>query len=85
MRDTLEETIIDRISQQLNFSSIWAYPVRSAPFSTIVRNLLNEAEATLSLLGRYVLLVENGIQSPFFNQIVQGVLAIMAGGGDPSG
>lgn len=46
VRDTLEETIIDRISQQLNFSSIWAYPVRSAPFSTIVRNLLNEAEAT---------------------------------------
>lgn len=29
--------------------------------------------------------MENGILSPFFNQIVQGVLAIKAGGGDPSG
>lgn len=76
MRDTLEETIIERISQQLNdfFPQYGLTPVRSAPFPTIVRNLLNEADMYNSLM-------ENGIQSPFFNQIVQGVPAIMAGGG----
>jgi len=51
-----------------------------------VRNLLNEVEAPerLSYVSdMYNSLVENGIQSPFFHQIVQAFIAIMGGGANP--
>jgi len=58
-------------------------PSQNAPFPTIIRNLLDEVEATerLSFLSNmYNSLVENGIQSPFFDQIVQAFLTMMGGG-----
>lgn len=55
---------------------------REDPFPTIVRNLVNAVDepARLTFLSdMYNSLVEKGIQSPFFHQIVQAFLAIMGG------
>lgn len=86
VRETLENTIIEQISNRLNdlFPQYGLTPPRSAPLEMIVRNLLNEAEAPdrlAYLADMYKSLVENNIQSPFFDPFVQAVLAIMGGGG----
>lgn len=86
VRDILEDTIMERISQLLAelFPQYGLTPPRSCPFPTIVRNLLNEAEAPdrlTALSDMYQSLVENGIQSPFFGEVVRAVLAVMGGGG----
>lgn len=86
VRENIEDTIIERICQHINdlFPQYGLTPSRSAPFPTIVRNLLNEVEAPerLSYVSdMYNSLVENGIQSPFFHQIVQAFIEIMGGGG----
>ena len=83
VRENIEETIIERMTQLLNdlFPQYGLTPSRSAPFQTIVRNLLLEVEAPerLSYLSdMYQSLVENGIQSPFFNPILQ---TFLTGGG----
>lgn len=85
VRENLEDTIVERLCQQLNdlFPQYGLTPSGNAPFSTIVRNLLDEVEAPERLnfvSDMYKSLVENGIQSPFFHQIVQAFLAIMGGG-----
>lgn len=84
VRESLEDTIIERLCQQLNdlFPQYGLTPSGNAPFSTIVRKLLDEVEAPERLnfvSDMYKSLVENGIQSPFFHQIVQAFLAIMGG------
>ncbi len=86
VRESLEETVVERICQLLKelFPLYGLTPPRSAPFPPIVRNLLNEAEAPdrlAALSDMYQSLVENGIQSPFFGEVVQAVIAIMGGGG----
>ena len=85
VRENLEDTIVERLCQQLNdlFPQYGLTPSGNAPFSTIVRNLLDEVEAPERLnfvSDMYKSLVENGIQSPFFHQLVQAFLAIMGGG-----
>lgn len=87
VRETIERTIIERICQLLDdlFPQYGLTPPRrSAPFPTIVRHLLNESEAPDRLhylADFYKSLVENGIQSPFFGEVVQAVLTIIGGGG----
>lgn len=61
---------------------IWVHFAGFPP--AIVRNLLNEAGAPdrlTALSNMYQSLVESGIQSPFFVQVVQAVLSVMGGGG----
>lgn len=84
VRENLEDTIVERLCHHLNdlFHQYGLTPSRRAPFSTIVRNLLNEVEAPERLnyvSDMYNSLVENGIQSPYFHKIVQAFLAIMGG------
>lgn len=86
VRDNLSETLIDKTSELLNhlFPQYGLTPSRNAPFSTIIRNLLNEVEEGERLTfiaNMYNNLVENGINSPFFyQQIVQAFLSMMGGG-----
>ncbi|KAM7459865.1 hypothetical protein LguiA_035854 [Lonicera macranthoides] len=86
VQECLEDTLIERIAQLLNtlFPEYGLTPSRCAPFSTIVQGLLNQKEGPerLSLISEmYKSLVENGIQSPFFDQIVQVYLTMVGGGG----
>ena len=56
----------------------------NAPFSMVIRNMLNGVGAPdrlAYLADMYNNLVENGIQSPVFPQVVQVFLTIMGGGG----
>lgn len=86
VRENLEDILMERLGQQLNdlFPQYGLTPSRNAPFSTIVRNMLNGVGAPdrLAYLAEmYHSLVENGIQSPFFLPAVQAFLTIMGGGG----
>ena len=85
VREEVEKTLVERLSQILNdlFPQYGLTPPSSAPLPGIVRNLENTAEAPdrLTYLGEmYNSLVENGIQSPFFVEVVRAVLSIMGGG-----
>jgi len=86
VRAIVEDAIVERICQLLNelFPQYGLTPARNAPFSTIIRNMLNGVEAPdrLDYLAEmYCSLVENGILSPFFPQVVQAFLTMMGGGG----
>ena len=86
IRETLEDTILERICQLMPdlFSEFGLTLPGCVHLPAIVRNLLNEAGAPdrLTVLSNmYQSLVESGIQSPFFVQVVQAVLSVMGGGG----
>ena len=86
VRAILEDAIVERICQLLNelFPQYGLTPSRNAPFSTIIRNMLDGVGAPDRLAyvaEMYRSLVENGIQSPVFLQVVQDFLTMMGGGG----
>ena len=86
VRETLEDTIIERICQLLPdlFPQYGLTLPGSVHLPAIVRNLLNDAGAPdrlSNLAGIYESLAESGIESPFFYEVVRAVLAIMGGGG----
>lgn len=85
VRETIEDTIIERICQLLpDLFSLYGLTLPGCVHPpAIVRNLLNEAGAPdrlTALSDMYHSLIENGIQSPFFHQIVHAFLAMMGGG-----
>ena len=84
VREQVESVLIDKISERLD-SLFPDYgltpPTRSAPFSTIIDKIVAESPDRLTFLTQiYNSLVENGLQSPFFHQVVHEVLFVMGGG-----
>jgi hypothetical protein len=85
VRENMEDTLVERLCQLLNdlFPQYGLTPSMNAPFSTIIKNLLNQIEEPERLnyvLEIYGSLVENEIRSPFFHLIVQAFLTMMGGG-----
>lgn len=85
VREYLEDTLIEYITKL--FQDLFPYglsPFRSSPFLTIVQNYLNTVDTPgwLNYVSYiYKCLVENGIESTFFNKIVLGFITMIRGGG----
>lgn len=84
VRETVCDTAVGEICQLIHqlFSQYdMTVPISDAALETIVWNLITEAPDRLTAISTiYQSLVESGIQSPFFEQVVRAILALIGGG-----